>query len=153
MEATTSPAREASPGGPDQSLTRGANVSLETNPTRPAAPAGAPRGVPTQRGDVARALRKRFRMPGTADPKVRLRRLAGVSVWAAVLGFGGLVVGLRVVIGLFTSAPSWYLPTMCVLGIAGIALTVGAFASVHRWRLPWLLLAAATVVLIVSWNV
>jgi hypothetical protein len=132
-------------------------VSVETNPgTRAGQPApGQPaaRPVPAQRRGLVREVAKRFRMPGTADPKVRLRRLAGVAVWAALLGFGGLVVGLRVTIGLFTSSPSWYLPTICVLGVVGIAITVGAFASVHRRRLPWLLLAAATVVLIISWSV
>ncbi len=120
-------------------------MSLDTNP--------ATRSAPAPRGGLVHEVTKRFRMPGTADPKVRLRRLAGVSAWAALLGFGGLVVGLRVVIGLFTSSPAWYLPTICVIGLVGIVVTVGAFASVHRRRLPWLMLTAATAILVVAWVV
>jgi hypothetical protein len=127
-------------------------VSLETNPTGTVRSA-RPRAKPVQRKRLAAEITKRFRMPGTADPKVRLRRLAGVAVWAAVLGFSGLIVGFRVVIGLFTSSPSWYAPTICAIGLAGIAITVGAFASVHRRKLPWLLLGLATVTLVVAWVV
>jgi hypothetical protein len=92
-------------------------------------------------------------MPGTADPKVRLRRLALVAVWATLLGFGGLVVGVRLLIGLFTSLPKGYLPTVCGIGLFGLACTVGAFASVHRRRTPWILLVVATVTLVVAWLV
>ena len=127
-------------------------MSLETNPTGTVEPA-PPRAIPAQRRGLVGEITKRFRMPGTADPKVRLRRLLGVSAWAATLGFGGLVVGLRVVIALFTSSPSWYAPTICAIGLAGIAITVGAFASVHRRKLPWLLLGLATVTLVVAWKV
>jgi hypothetical protein len=127
-------------------------VSLQTNPTGTVKSTRA-RTIPARRRRLAAEIAKRFRMPGTADPKVRLRRLAGVAVWAATLGFGGLIVGFRVVIGLFTSSPSWYAPTICAIGLTGIAITVGAFASVHRRRLPWLLLGLATVTLIVAWEV
>src|SRR2546421_10111578 len=125
-------------------------VSLATTPT---GTVGAPpaRAIPAQRRRLTAEIAKRFRMPGTADPKVRLRRLAGVAVWAAILGFGGLVVGFRVVIGLFTASPSWYAPTICGIGLVGIAVTVGAFASVHRRKLPGLLLGLATGTLIVAW--
>lgn len=99
--------------------------------------------VPAQQGARA-TLATRFRMPGTPDPAVRLRRLGGVAAWAAVLGFGGLIVVLRIMIGLFTQIATWYLVTTFALGLVGIACTVGAFASVHQRRLPWLLLGAAT---------
>ena len=108
--------------------------------------------MPAQ-GGLRKAFRRRFRMPGTADPRVRLRRLALVAVWATLLGFGGLGEGIRVLIGLFTTAPSWYLPTICGLGIFGLACTVGAFASVHRRRTPWILLVVATATLITAWLV
>lgn len=101
--------------------------------------------VPAQQ--VARdALANRFRMPGTPDPAVRLRRLLGVSTWAAVLGFGGLVVAVRIMIGLFTEIATWFMVTTFAFGLIGIACTVAAFASVHRPRLPWLLLGIATLV-------
>jgi hypothetical protein len=99
--------------------------------------------VPAQQ--VARdTLATRFRMPGTPDPAVRLRRLGGVAAWAAVLGFGGLILVLRIMVGLFTDIATWYLVVAFALGLVGIACTVGAFASVHQRRLPWLLLGGAT---------
>ncbi len=105
------------------------------------------------RARLASGARARFRMPGTPDPKARIRQLVGVAVWATVLACGGLVVGLRVVFGLFTSAPTWYALTICVIGLFGITCTIAAFASVHRRRMPWLSLAAATVTLIIAWNI
>jgi hypothetical protein len=106
---------------------------------------------PMNRERLKQDLGERFRMPGTADPRVQLRRLAGVSAWAAALGFGGVVAVVRIVIRLFTTTPAWYLPTMCVIGLFGLACTVGGFASVHRRRTPWVMLSIATVALIVAW--
>jgi hypothetical protein len=99
--------------------------------------------VPAQQA-ARDALTTHFRMPGTPDPKVRLRRLAAVSAWAAALGFGGLILVLRIMIGLFTDIATWYLVTTFALGLVGFACTLGAFGSVHKHRLPWLLLGAAT---------
>jgi hypothetical protein len=90
------------------------------------------------------AMATNFRVPGTADPSVRLRRLAGVTTWAATLGFGGLVLALRIIVGLLTTIATWYLAVMFTLGLIGIACTVGAFASIHRRHLPWALLGGAT---------
>jgi hypothetical protein len=99
--------------------------------------------VPAQQA-AREVLATHFRMPGTPDPSVRLRRLAVVATWAAVLGFGGLFVALRIMFGLFTTIPAWYLLASFALGLVGIACTVGAFGSVHQRRLPWALLAVAT---------
>jgi hypothetical protein len=90
------------------------------------------------------AVSAHFRMPGTPDPAIRLRQLAVASTWAAALGFGGVILVLRIVFGLFTSIAGWYLPVIFVLGLAGITCTVGAFGSLHHRRLPWLLLGGAT---------
>ena len=94
-----------------------------------------------------------FRMPGTPDPSVRLRRLAGVSAWAAALGFGGLILALRIMFGLFTTIAGWYIPVIFPLGLVGIGCTVLAFGSVHQRRLPWLLLGAATVTELIAFTV
>jgi len=73
----------------------------------------------------------------------------GVCGWAAVLGGLGLVVGVRGLIGdLMGLAPSWYEPSMIVVGLIGILLTVGAFVTVHRRRTPYLLLGASTLSLV-----
>jgi len=100
-------------------------------------------GIPAQQA-ARTAIVTHFRMPGTPDPDVRLRRLAGVSTWAAVLGFGGLVLSMRLVFGMFTVIAGWYPPAIFLLGLLGIACTVGAFGSVHQRRLPWVMLGLAT---------
>jgi hypothetical protein len=129
------------------------NIKPATPVTAPKTTAGAaaavgaaaakPSRVPAQQA-ARTTLATRFRMPGTPDPAVRLRCLGGVAAWAAVLGFGGLIMVLRIMIGLFTQIANWYLVATFALGLVGIACTVGAFASVHQRRLPWLLLGAAT---------
>jgi hypothetical protein len=79
----------------------------------------------------------------------RLRQLMGVCGWAAILGVVGLVVGIRGFIGdLLGAAPGWYEPAMIAVGLVGIGLTVGAFVTVHRRRTPYILLGAATLVLV-----
>ena len=84
-----------------------------------------------------------------ARPQPRMRQLMGVCGWAAVLGGLGLVVGVRGLIGdLMGLAPSWYEPSMIVVGLLGILLTVGAFATVHRRRMPYVLLGASSISLI-----
>jgi hypothetical protein len=100
-------------------------------------------GVPAQQA-ARDVIVTKFRMPGTPDPSVRLRRLAGVSAWAAALGFGGLILALRIMFGLFTTIAAWYIPVIFPLGLVGIVCTVLAFGSVHQRRLPWILLGAAT---------
>jgi hypothetical protein len=100
-------------------------------------------GIPAQQA-ARDAIVTHFRMPGTPDPEVRLRRLAGVSAWAAVLGFGGLGLTARLMYGMFTTLAAWYPPAIFALGLVGLACTVGAFGSVHQRRLPWVLLGLAT---------
>lgn len=105
------------------------------------------------RGPIAQAAARHFWVLGDTHPQIRLRKLAGVVVWGALLGLGGLVAGAPVVLGLFTSTPTWYVPTLCAIGLMGLACTAAAFASVHRERLPWVMLSIATVTLIVAFVV
>jgi MFS family permease len=83
-------------------------------------------------------------MPGTPDPEVRLRRLLGVCAWSAVLGAVGLIIGARVVFGIFTEMPLWYWFLILVTGIPGVVATFAAFATLHKGQLPWKLLRAAS---------
>ena len=94
--------------------------------------------VPAQQA-ARDAIVTHFRMPGTPDPDVRLRRLAAVSAWAAFLGFGGIILTFRLMFGMFTTIALWYPPVIFVLGLVGIACSIGAFGSVHQRRLPWVL--------------
>jgi hypothetical protein len=73
-----------------------------------------------------------------------MRRLLGVSAWAGLLGIVGLVIGARVVFGIFTEMPLWYWFLIFVLGIPGVVATFTAFATLHKGQLPWKLLRAAS---------
>jgi hypothetical protein len=80
-----------------------------------------------------------------------LRVLGGVAAWAAALGGLGLAVGVRGLIAILVGGiPTWYEPTLIVMGLAGIGLTAGAFMTVQRRPLPWLFLGAGTAVLLAS---
>ncbi|HLL68552.1 MAG TPA: hypothetical protein VK453_22975 [Micromonosporaceae bacterium] len=109
---------------------------------------------PTAAGDgrFAAALAARFRLPVAADPAPGIRRVAGLSVWAAVLGLGGIMVALRAVLGLITIGAWWFGPAVVATGLVGLLCTVGAFASVHRRVLPWVLLGSATGALLAGWT-
>jgi hypothetical protein len=93
---------------------------------------------------VVRSTLAELRMPDTADPAVRQRRLLGASAWAFPLGLVGMFIGARIVFGIFTEMPLWYWFLLIVLGIPGVAATLAAFAILHKDRLPWQLLGIAT---------
>jgi hypothetical protein len=74
----------------------------------------------------------------------------GISAWAAVLGFLGLLLGIRGLIAILVKAPDWYEPAIVGLGLGGIALIVVAFLTVHFRYVPWLFLTLSTATLIVA---
>jgi hypothetical protein len=80
-----------------------------------------------------------------------LRRLAGLSGWAALLGLLGMAVGIRGLVAVIaTTPPGWYQPTLILIGIAGIITTAAAFVTARRGLTPWILLGTASAVLITS---
>jgi hypothetical protein len=87
-----------------------------------------------------------FRFPAADDPSPGTGRVLTLALYTAMLGIGGVGVGVRalgsVVIG---GVPGWYVPVLALVGLVGVTLAVGAFLSVHRTFLPWCLLAAAAV--------
>jgi hypothetical protein len=92
-----------------------------------------------------------LRLPAPDDPPPATGRMLGVCAWAALLGVVGLAVAGRALVALLTGgAPDWYEPTVLAGGVAGIGLTATAFLAVHHRRLPWVLLATATVPLVVN---
>ncbi|GAA3283336.1 MULTISPECIES: hypothetical protein [Dactylosporangium] len=109
--------------------------------------------------DVSRAKRLRqqlpdaFRLPTEADPRPDNRQIAAVCAWAAALGLGGMAVALRAFVGLISEYRAWYGPVVITIGLLGLACTIAAFASVHRRRLPYMLLATASVTLLIGWVV
>ena len=107
-------------------------------------PAGTTEGVSTVTGVFRRPVIPRQRSP-------KLRSLAGLATWAAGLGLGGLVMGIRgLLIIIATKPPHWYEPTMIAMGLVGIALTVGAFLTVQYRYLPWALLGLSSADLLAS---
>ncbi|MFD0594346.1 hypothetical protein ACFQZ4_19435 [Catellatospora coxensis] len=89
-------------------------------------------------GRVRTAVTSRFRLPGEDDPAPRTGRLLGLCVWAAALGFLGLIPGGRLAVALAMNldVPSWYAPTALTIGVLGVAAIAAGFAAIHRYRLP-----------------
>ena len=87
-----------------------------------------------------------FRFPAAGDPTPGTARVLVMSLYAAMLGLGGIGVGLCAFVSVLGgSAPDWYVPVLALLGLIGVALAVAAFLSVHRPFLPWALLLATAV--------
>lgn len=86
----------------------------------------------------------------SSGSSVRLRRVAGVALWACVLAFGGLGVAVAAFVRILSHAPGWFEPIVVVVGVIGIGLTAAAFPVARRGGLPWMFLGGATVVLIVA---
>jgi hypothetical protein len=102
---------------------------------------------------LAHEFGTRFRLPLADDPVPGARRIAAICSWAASLGIAGLMVGAMALIAMLGGAPGWYQPTVMLVGLGGIVCTIGAIASVHRYRLPFLLLGAATALLLTALTV
>jgi hypothetical protein len=85
-----------------------------------------------------------FRFPAADDPTPGTARVLIMSLYGALLGLGGVGVGLRGLVSVIGGGvPGWYVPVLALVGLIGVALTVAAFLSVHRRFLPWGLLVAA----------
>ncbi len=117
------------------------NDLLAAPPVRTAAP-------PMQR--LRSGLSTSFRLPTEDDTPPRSARLLGMAIWAAACVFAGLLPAGRLIIALLFGAPAWYPPAALTLGLAGTAALAAAFGAIHRPRIPWILLAAATVLLITN---
>ncbi len=86
-----------------------------------------------------------FRFPAPDDPAPATARLLTMSVYASVLSFLAIAVGLRVMVELIQGAPTWWVPVFALPALASVALAVGSYLSIHRPALPWLLLLASSV--------
>lgn len=79
------------------------------------------------------------------------RRLLGLCLAAAVLGFAGIVVGVRGWFGLVMhKTESWYLLTIVILGVAGVLTAATSFLTVHRRYAPWVAASLSGLVLIAA---
>jgi hypothetical protein len=86
-----------------------------------------------------------FRFPAADDPAPGTRRVLAMSLYASVLGLGGVGVGGRGLVSVIGGVPGWYVPLLAFLGLFSVTLVIGGFLSIHRPMLPYLLLAAAAV--------
>lgn len=81
----------------------------------------------------------------------RLRQMVAICLWAAVIGGIALITGIRVIIGSISSSPAgWYMPWAIGVGTACLALTVAAFVTVNKRWAPFILLGAATILMVVA---
>jgi hypothetical protein len=107
------------------------------------------------RAEMPTQLRTRpyamLRLPGAWDPAPQAPRMIGMCAWATTLGLIGLAVAIRALLIIISAAPPWWFePAVVSTGLVGIGLAAGAFMAVHRRRLPWLMLTAATAMLILT---
>jgi hypothetical protein len=87
-----------------------------------------------------------FRFPAPDDPAPGTARLLTMSLYASLLGLGGVGIGVRGMLSqLGGGVPDWYVLMLASLGMVSVALSVGAFLSIHRRVLPWVLLLSAAV--------
>lgn len=89
-----------------------------------------------------------FRFPTSDDPHPGTARVLGMALYGALLGLGGVGVGLRAFVSSLGGVPWWYVPTLSLVGLIGVGLAVAAYLSVHRKFLSWALLLAAAVPLL-----
>ncbi|GHJ45705.1 hypothetical protein Cs7R123_30470 [Catellatospora sp. TT07R-123] len=120
--------------------------------TMPAARTAPDEDVPRTPGRLRSAVSARFRLPAEDDPAPRTKRLVGLSLWAAVLAFLGLIPGgrLGVTLALSLDAPAWYAPVTLAIGVLGIVAMMAGFAAIHRDRLPTYLFSLATLLLLTN---
>ena len=112
-------------------------------------PPGEAPGAGTSNVSTVTGVFRRPVFPRQRGPK--LRTLAGLATWAAALGLGGLIMGIRgLVIIIATKPPHWYEPTLITMGLIGIALTAAAFLTVQYRYVPWALLGLGSGVLLAA---
>jgi hypothetical protein len=122
----------------------------------------APTGTPPQRSKARQLLQFEwgqgprtpepaepdalFRFPAADDPSPGTARVLALSLYAAMLGLGGVGVGIRGLMSVIGGGvPGWYVPVLALAGLLSVVPAVGAFLSVHRPFLPWALMMAAAV--------
>lgn len=89
-------------------------------------------------------------IPKVDTPALRLRRLAGVALWALSLVLAGVVSAVVALVQIINGVPAWFQPVFIGTGVAGMLLAMSAFATVRFRGVPWLLLAASTMTLAVA---
>ncbi|HEU5126452.1 MAG TPA: hypothetical protein VFU12_00565 [Glycomyces sp.] len=115
---------------------------------------GGTGGLPRQGGSPleggADAEGDRAPAGGPESPEVRLRRLAGVAVWALALVLAGSASAIVSLFHIFGDAPAWFTPAFITTGVVGMLLTMMAFATLRFKGVPWMFMAAASVTLLAA---
>lgn len=104
-------------------------------------------GVPIGEGGAAAGG------PDTASgepPQMRLRRLAGVAVWALALVLAGSASAIVGLFHIFGDGPGWFTPAFITAGVVGMLLTMMAFATLRFKGVPWMFMGAASVTLLAA---
>ncbi|GAB3992447.1 hypothetical protein GCM10029992_01410 [Glycomyces albus] len=81
---------------------------------------------------------------------MRLRRLAGVAIWALLLVLAGSVSAIVGLFHIFGDGPGWFTPVFISTGVLGMMLTMMAFATLRFKGVPWMFMAAATATLLAA---
>ncbi|HEX2144727.1 MAG TPA: hypothetical protein VHG10_09485 [Glycomyces sp.] len=113
----------------------------------------APHTESTPLGEIQGHIESNSPAPGLARPEkpsVRLRRLAGVAVWALCLVLAGVATAIVGLFQVFGDGPAWFTPAFITCGVAVMLLTMMAFASLRFRGVPWMFMAAATITLLAA---
>lgn len=88
--------------------------------------------------------------PRRDGPAVRLRRLAGVAIWALALVLAGVVSAIVGLFRIFGDSPTWFTPAFISCGVVGMMLAMMAFATVRFRGVPWMFMAASSITLLAA---
>ncbi|WP_100448979.1 hypothetical protein [Glycomyces xiaoerkulensis] len=81
---------------------------------------------------------------------VRLRRLAGVAIWALALVLAGSASAIVGLFRIFGDGAGWFAPAFITTGVVGMLLTMMAFATIRFKSVPWLFMGAASATLLAA---
>lgn len=139
-------------GGLSLSGRASANGSAASSPA--ASPAAAPEGASLSNVVDTAAANSAMGGPVVSPrrdgPAVRLRRLAGVAVWALALVLAGVVSAIVGLFRIFGDSPSWFTPAFISCGVVGMMLAMMAFATVRFRGVPWMFMAASSITLLAA---
>ncbi|MFB9661015.1 hypothetical protein ACFQS3_15290 [Glycomyces mayteni] len=135
--------------GDQRTLTIGAASGTASGlPRQGAAP--QPESEPTPRRGLSIPVDPAAPKTRAEGPEVRLRRLAGVAIWALVLVLAGVASAIVGLFKVFGSGPDWFTPAFISVGVVGMLLAMMAFATVRFKGVPWMFMAASTVTLLAA---
>jgi hypothetical protein len=138
------------PAGPAATARQHPEPAAEPADAGPMSPSEGPSDRPADGPSTGDRLRQTYRNPNSPASH---QRLAAVSLWSVLLVLGGAVAYLRALLaqlsGAHTGLAGSVLSLVSFGGLVGLALIIASMLTIARPRAPWILLGAATGLLLV----